>query len=79
VDEHSHLLVTRPAEPHPRSCLADAAVHLGDRNSPPRLQLDLDEQTARNPRREGEHDASIAGRARRNRTDFVPEAQQNGK
>jgi hypothetical protein len=44
MHEHSHLLVTRPGKTHLGRCTADTAIHLGDRNSPPRLQLDLIEQ-----------------------------------
>jgi hypothetical protein len=60
MHEHSNLLVTRRVEPHPRSCASDAAIHLGDRNTPQRLPFDLVEQSLWDARSEGEHVARIA-------------------
>ena len=79
VHEYSHLLVTRPVEPHSGCRATDAAVHLGDRNRSARLALDLVEQSPRDPRCKGEHVASIVPRTPRNRAGSVPRAHEKGK
>jgi hypothetical protein len=77
--EYSHLLVTRPGKTHFGRCTADTAIHLGDRNSPPRLQLDLIEQPERDARREGQHDPRIARHSSRNGCTFAAEAHTESK
>jgi len=41
VHENPHLLVTRLVEAHLGSRATDTAIHLGDRDSSPRLSFDL--------------------------------------
>jgi hypothetical protein len=60
MDEHPHLLVTRPVEPHLGGGAADAAVHLGDGNASPRLALNLVEEPPWDSRSEREHAGRIA-------------------
>jgi len=79
VHEDSNLLVTRPVEPHRGGRAPDASVHLGDRNRPAGLSLDLVEQPSRDPRCEREHGASIAAPASRNGNASAPGAHENGK
>ena len=79
VNEDSHLLITRPVEPHPGSSASHAAVHFGDWNRSPRLPFDLVEQPAGNPRCEGQHDGSVAASAGRNSSVSVPRAHGASK
>jgi hypothetical protein len=79
MHEHPHLLVTRPVEPHSRRRSADAAVHLGDWNGTSRLALDLVEQSTWDSRCKGEHVASIALPASRNRTGSAPNPNRESK
>jgi len=79
MHEHSHLLVTRPGETHFGGCAADTAIHLGDRNSSPRLRLDLIEQSEWDARREREHDARIARHSSRNGCTLGAEAHTESK
>jgi hypothetical protein len=71
--EYPDLLVTRSGELHPGSSTTDAAVHLGDRDRPVRLPLDLVEEPTWDPRCEGEHGDRIARQASRKSGAFVAE------
>jgi hypothetical protein len=79
MHEHSHLLVTRPVEPHPRGGATDATIHLGDGHRPLRLSLDLVQKAAWDARSKGEHVATIARLPSRVGCSSVPKAHEKSK